>query len=623
MNLDNHVSAVTAVAFGMHNIIFTAGRDKIITCWQSGKAIKIFPVMEIVEGMQLLDSRQEKGEYKLVTAGEKSELRVWEFFFDRKGGKHTMSCVQTQERNTSAAAQPYTGLVSFPDAIVALRFDNLIQFFDRSSLERKRQIVGYIDEVLDLQYLPGGRRIAMATNSEEVTLFDVDSSSSELLIGHTEIVITLDVSKSGKYVATGSKDRTCRVWETSSQRCVGLARGHTEAVGAVVFLQGQNMDGCIERAEAHRASAKRSRTGEDKTSPALVATASSDRTIKFWAVPTKNWDGEEFVCKQTIMAHDKDINAMALSPNGALLATASMDKTVKLWSAAEGEPRGTLSGHRRGVWDVQFSPIERCLASAAGDKTVRVWSIADMSCLAVLEGHAGSVLSVRYLGMGQQLASAASNGVLKVWSLKSKECISTLEHHQDKVWTLAVPRAEDGDEAALEMLSGGADSRLVVWRDCSAELAKMEADKAEEALLHEQELFASLRRREYLRAAMRALELNRPFQLRTTLETMLQANLEGQTVSAFVAALSHEQLLKLWELVRDWNMYARNSALSHALVQELLKVDVPLAVPGTAKSVLDPLAVYSERHFQRVDRLIKDSFLLDHAIACMDNGLVE
>ena len=54
----------------------------------------------------------------------------------------------------------------------------------------------------------------------------------------------------------------------------------------------------------------------------------------------------------TIMAHQKYINAVKISPNDKVIATSSQDKTIKLWDAKSLTLLKTLSGHRRGIWDI-------------------------------------------------------------------------------------------------------------------------------------------------------------------------------------------------------------------------------------------------------------------------------
>lgn len=60
-----------------------------------------------------------------------------------------------------------------------------------------------------------------------------------------------------------------------------------------------------------------------------------------------------------VAGHDKEINAVAVSPNDALVATGSLDKTAKLWKLPDLVLGVTLRGHKRGVWGLAFSPVDK------------------------------------------------------------------------------------------------------------------------------------------------------------------------------------------------------------------------------------------------------------------------
>jgi U3 small nucleolar RNA-associated protein 13 len=147
----------------------------------------------------------------------------------------------------------------------------------------------------------------------------------------------------------------------------------------------------------------------------------------------------------THKAHEKDINALDVSPDDRFLASGSQDRTAKIYEieyfpargskSARGELRvlGTCKGHKRGVWTVRFSRAERILATGSGDKTVKLWNLQDFSCVKTFEGHTNSVLRVDFLNAGMQMVSAASDGLVKLWNVRDEECVATMDNHQDKV----------------------------------------------------------------------------------------------------------------------------------------------------------------------------------------------
>src|SRR5262249_33924782 len=103
----------------------------------------------------------------------------------------------------------------------------------------------------------------------------------------------------------------------------------------------------------------------------LLASASHDRTIRFWERFRENRG-----VRQEVDAHDDWVWCVAFHPGGRLLASGSEDRTVKLWETATGDELATLEGHDHAVRAVAFTPDGRSLVSAGWDGTTVVWDLA-------------------------------------------------------------------------------------------------------------------------------------------------------------------------------------------------------------------------------------------------------
>jgi U3 small nucleolar RNA-associated protein 13 len=166
-----------------------------------------------------------------------------------------------------------------PDAEHNLSFLHISADMEHPSVALDRTIVGHNDEILDLAVIPNAgdsagaaTRIAVATNSAQVRLFELGSFSCDVLDGHSATVLCVDVSPCGRYLATCGKDKTMRLWHLASQTCVAIATGHTEAVGAAALSR---------KIGRYEVGGKAATNGGG----AFAVTASKDRTLKRWNLP--------------------------------------------------------------------------------------------------------------------------------------------------------------------------------------------------------------------------------------------------------------------------------------------------------------------------------------------------
>jgi WD40 repeat protein/predicted Ser/Thr protein kinase len=267
---------------------------------------------------------------------------------------------------------------------------------------RRTIVVGF--PVVSLAYSPDGGRLVTVGPDNTASIWEVPNPVAPTLptsaatdkealslCGHTRAVLAVAWSTNGQWIATGSKDKTAKMWDAATGKERQTLIGHQGPVQAVAFSPDGNR----------------------------LATASGDGTARLWAAASGQ-------CLQVLTNHTAPVLSIAFSPDGKWLATGSADCSACLWDTASGRLVHRLAGHINGVSSLAFSPDgQRLLTAASGtylyanfarEFRVLIWDVASGRQLLTLPAHDNTVHAAIFSPDGRRLVTASGDHTARIWT---------------------------------------------------------------------------------------------------------------------------------------------------------------------------------------------------------------
>ncbi|KAG9096399.1 hypothetical protein FRC06_008719 [Ceratobasidium sp. 370] len=318
---------------------------------------------------------------------------------------------------------------------------------------RMQGLVKAEGSIIENTFSPDCSHVASGSSDRTIRIWDAQTGQAVVspFKGHTNVVLSVAYSPGGNHIVSGSADATIRIWDA----LVSPFEGHTNEVLSVAY----SPDG------------------------GRIVSGSNDRTIRIWDTLT----GHTTV--GPLLGHTSRVNTVAFSPDGHRVAPGSYDFTACIWDAITGHPLvDPLVCHTDAVRGVAYSPDGRRLVSASQDLTVRIWDVhmgktavfvpdvtrvvsgsADLTiCVwdarsgkvrsSLPDGHIGEVCSVKFSPDSSQIVSGSGDRTVCIrGAMAGSKKAGSFRGHTSYVYSVAI--SPKGDCVA----SGSVNHTIRVW----------------------------------------------------------------------------------------------------------------------------------------------------------------
>lgn len=228
-----------------------------------------------------------------------------------------------------------------------------------------------------------GKFLATGSDDRTAVLWDLTTLSSVHSYPHPDAV--LSVRLRNNLLVTGCGDSHIRIYNLSTGKCLGQLKGHTAGVHCLCF-------------DGNR-----------------IISGSQDNTIRVWSATS----GRHLY---KLEGHSDDL--VSLQCHGTVAVSTSWDGSARVWNIDSGTSLQSLLGHTEVVHCCHFN--ETHVVTGGGDKLVKVWEIDTGECTRTLTGHTDDVYCVSF--NDDIIASGSADSTVRLWSWSGGSLFTLREH---------------------------------------------------------------------------------------------------------------------------------------------------------------------------------------------------
>mmetsp|Transcript_4536 Transcript_4536/g.6255 ORF Transcript_4536/g.6255 Transcript_4536/m.6255 type:complete len:651 (+) Transcript_4536:175-2127(+) len=237
--------------------------------------------------------------------------------------------------------------------------------------------------------------------------------------GHGGPVWCLEFDLEADRLVSGSYDKTLKIWELGSGRCLRTLRGHDGWVSCLALLR------------------------EDRR----IVSGSWDNTIRVWDEST----GANLLAMQTGLMNA--LHCLRWDDRRQLVGVGCRHRQLQLYDLGQGVQVGACTGHLKEVSALHMGDI---WVTGSADSTVKLWDPETQTCELTLRGHSHTVMAVQHDG-NFRVVSGSYDRTIKLWDIRNPlNPIQSFDKHTAAIFALQF----DEDK----IISGSADHSMKIFQ---------------------------------------------------------------------------------------------------------------------------------------------------------------
>lgn len=307
---------------------------------------------------------------------------------------------------------------------------------------------------------PDGETIAAASNASiHLWAFDQRDDTPRTLQGHQNSIARIAFSNNGKWLISGSFDRTARLWDVAGGKMIRQVNADPDnAICSVAFARDDatfftcSYGGRLGQWKTENGERLREWKGLKEIAQLFVLPDGKTLAAITWNNGAFFWDLQQ---RSDSDWHVKHLPAHSgygeFTRDGKRFASAAIcfpsDSPVKVYDRASAKDLFELPGHRGGTYYYVFSPDGKTLTTYGNDHTLRRWDLSTRKEIDISAGHQNRATGAVFTRDGKQVVSCSQDGTVRFWDVgtgKELYRLSVEDEHFD-----AIALSPDGKTLAL------------------------------------------------------------------------------------------------------------------------------------------------------------------------------